>query len=178
MTAHRHEWRDFIRQVVVKGMAAFALAFVLVLAVAGLDELRGALAVARFNMARRTAEKAHSADRMNAVLDRASGEADLIMECGSPNAQTLWELSRTCQRWSRQEKVKNPLLRLEVAEKAAQAAALAAYAAPSDYTNWLQLARVQAALGLKESARSCKQHARTLAPSHMLAVLAERQAKR
>jgi len=155
-----------MHQTGVKLVAAFSLVVLVTMTINGLDELRGALAYARFDMARRMASGTESERRQECVLQRASEEAKVVMSCGSLKAQELWEISRACHRWSEEEDLQDSLLRLAWAEEAVRAAALAARAAPSDYTNWLQLARTLAALGLKCSAEKCRERARQLAPCH------------
>ena len=178
MTTGSGEWLHAMRRFVAKAVAAVALAMLVTMSVAGLDELRAALAFERFDMARRTAEKVQSKERFAAVLERASEEAEVVMKCGSHDAQVFWEISRACHRWSKAEKTTNPVLRLEFAERAARAAALAACAAPSDYTNWLQVARTQASLGLSGAAEKCRARARALAPSHRESHITKLQVKR
>lgn len=144
--------------------AAVGLAALVVLAVTEIGELRGALAFARFDMARRAVRSTRAGRRLESLLGTASAEADLVMRQGSSNPEALWEISRASSLWSGLPALKDPVLRLELAERAARAAAQAARAAPSDYTHWLQLARTQRSLGLPEAAGACVQRARELAP--------------
>jgi hypothetical protein len=178
MMSHPGEWTHRLRSATIKLVAVTALGALLTMTVMGLEELRAALAFARFDMARRTVDKLEGKPGMTDVLERASREAGMIMRCGSHDPQVLWEISRACGRWSRATELQNPLLRLELAEKSAQAAALATCAAPTDYTNWLQLARAQAALGLKAGAQKCSARAQMLAPAHKSGIAAKRQATR
>ncbi|GAF98149.1 unnamed protein product [marine sediment metagenome] len=152
-------------QLGLRGLALLALAGIMILGLWELESLRGALAYARFDMNRRAAGKARSAEQHTWMARAASSEVDLMLACGQVQPEFLWEVSGVCRNWAGNEKTNDVRLRLQLAEKAVRVAAAAVDGAPSDYTNWVQLARALALLGLKPQAETSLARARELTPA-------------
>jgi tetratricopeptide (TPR) repeat protein len=131
-----------------------------------LGEIRGELAFARFLRLKSLVEKMQaSGDRsgLSGSVQGASAEAELVMLFSRANPDALRSVSVACMVWSAAGSL-DPLLRLRLGETAVTAAALAVRAAPSDYEDWLLLARAEASLGLWEQAQLCLTRAQELAP--------------
>ena len=145
-------------------LAGLALTASLMLAQAG--ELRGELAFQRFY--RLDLLTAHLTDgaELEAAVRNGAGEGDLVMELAGRDPDALWTVSAACERWSGRGEL-DPVLRLNLADTAVCAAALAVRATPSNYENWLRLARAFRGVGLLEQARACLRRADRLAPRTM-----------
>ena len=152
-----------VRHLLVRVGALAALALLAVVALAEFTELRGELAFARFYRLRRLAEKTRNPGELTAAVTHGSSEGNLVMLFGRGNADALWLVAGTSLHWAARQEL-DPVLRLALVEKAARAAALAVRAAPSDYLNWVQLARAFGSLGLAPQAELCLERAQDLAP--------------
>jgi O-antigen ligase/ribosomal protein S18 acetylase RimI-like enzyme len=154
--------------------ALVVLAGVVGLACVELGELRGELAYARFLSCYRLsrslrqemqeAAEAQEFDRaVKAVVESAAPDAELVGLYAGRNPDALWDVSRISLRWAEAEEL-DPRLRMSLAERAVRFGLLAVRAAPSDFDNWLCLARALDAVYLGEQAGLCLQRAQQLAP--------------
>ena len=168
-----------VRRILLRVGAVAVLVALSALALAELTELRGELAFARFCYLERLAKKSRTPDHLAKVVRNASSEATLVVLFANRSPDALWGITMSCLRWVGREEL-DPVLQLRLAERAAQAGMLAVRAAPSDYDNWLRLARAHAALGLWDEADMCLNRARQLAPPGLELQLleAERDAHR
>jgi len=152
-----------VRHLLIRVGALAALTMLAVVVLGEFTELRGELAFARFYRLRRLAEKARNPGQLTAAVTHGSSEGNLVMLFGRGNADALWLVAGTSLRWAARQEL-DPILRLILVEKAARAAALSVRAAPSDYLNWVQLARAFGSLGLAQQADLCLEQAQDLAP--------------
>jgi hypothetical protein len=146
--------------------AVAGLAVLAAVSFAELRELRGELAFARFLRMRAlaaVAEQSSARSGLGAAVQDASAEAELVMLFARGNPDALHVVSTACRAWSADTAL-DPLLRLCLGEKAVTAASLAVRAAPSDYEEWLSLARAEATLGMWRQAQVCLARAQDLAP--------------
>ncbi len=151
------------RRLAVRLFALAVLAVAAVLVGTQLTDLRGELAFARFHRLVRLAEQSRDGEELTRTVAEASVEADLVMHFADGDADALWNVAVACLSWAGEEQI-DPILRLQIAQRAVGAAAIQVRAAPADYEAWLLLARAQAALGLVEQADACFQRAQELAP--------------
>jgi len=152
-----------VRHLLIRAGALTALAMLAAVVFGELTELRGELAFVRFYRLRRIAEKAQSPAQLSAAVTHGSAEGNLVMLFSRANADALWLVSGTSLDWAGRHEL-DPILRLTLAEKAVRAAALSVRAAPSDYLNWVQLARAFTSLGMAQQAELCLEQAQNLAP--------------
>jgi len=152
-----------VRHLLVRLGALAALAMLAVAAFGELTELRGELAFVRFYRLRRIAEKTQTPAELSTVVTLGASEGNLVMQFSRGNADALWLVAGTSMRWAARQEL-DPKLTLILTEKAVRASALAVRAAPSDYLNWLQLARAFASIGLEPQADRCLERAQELAP--------------
>ncbi len=150
--------------------ALAALAVTASLMLGELGALRGELAFQRFY--RLDLLTAHLQDpaELEAAVRNGAGEGDLVMELAGSNPDALWTVSAACERWAGRTEL-DPILRLNLADTSVCAAALAVRATPSNYENWLRLARAFRGVGLLTQAQACLQRADRLAPRAMKAEL-------
>ena len=146
-------------------LAALA-AFCCLCVIASLEllALRGALGYMRFDLERRAAIKANTTDYFVSRVRLASSDAEAVLAHGQGIPLALWEASNACLRWAVDERIADPLMRLQLLEKAVKFAAGAVEAAPSDYLMWQELARGQLVLGLGGAAQQSLDRAQELAP--------------
>jgi hypothetical protein len=128
-----------------------------------LGALRGELAFRRFLRLGVLAQRVGETAALEATVRNGAAEGDLVMELARGDPEALWSVSATSIRWAGRPEL-DPLLRLNVADTSVSAAALAVRAAPSNYENWLQLARAFRGIGLGQQARDCLARARAFAP--------------
>ncbi len=146
--------------------ALAALAVTVSLMLAQVGALRGELAFQRFCRLDLLTRHLTEGAELEAAVRNGAGEGDLVMELAGRNPDALWTVSAACERWSGRHEL-DPVLRLNLADTAVCAAALAVRATPSNYENWLQLARAFRGVGLLEQTRSCLERAGRLAPRAM-----------
>jgi len=148
---------------VTKFVAIAALVGLVCLMSAELEALRGELAFVRFRQAERASLAVTDPEWATAITRAALADGRLTVSLNRGDPAALWELAGACGRWAGRDDAA-PLQRLQLAQLASDAATQAACEAPSDFENWLRLARTQVMLGLQAQARSCFEFARQLAP--------------
>lgn len=146
--------------------AVAALALVASLTLVELGELRGELAFERFYRLSLFSAKLSDGAELEAAVRNGTGEGDLVMLLARRDPDALWTVSATCQQWAGRAEL-DPVLRLNLADTAVGAGALAVQATPSNYENWLQLARAFRGVGLLDQAQACLERAGRLAPRAM-----------
>jgi hypothetical protein len=154
------------RRTVLRVGALASLALVASLTLVELGELRGALAFERFYRLSLLTPKLHDGGELEAAVRNGTGEGDLVMLLARRDPDALWTVSATCLTWAGREEL-DPVLRLNLADAAVGAGALAVQASPSNYENWLQLARAFRGVGLLDQANACLERAGRLAPRAM-----------
>jgi len=156
------------RRVLAVRVAALAsLALVLSLATVELRDLRGELAFARLYRLSLLTDRLRDGAQLEAAVRNGSADSDLVLALADRNPDALWTVSATSLQWAGRPEL-NPILRLNLADRAVGAAVLAVRSAPSNYENWVQLARAFRGVGLAEQAASCLERARRLAPRAMV----------
>jgi O-antigen ligase len=140
-----------------------ALAGVAALILAAFGAWRGDLAFRRFLSLRQLTRKTDDPVALEASVRSGRAEGDLVIELSRGDPDALWTVSATFLNWSLQPEL-DPFLQLSLADRSVRAGALAVRAGPSDYNNWLQLARAFYAVGLGQQAQDCLQRAREFAP--------------
>jgi hypothetical protein len=143
--------------------ALVGLAVVAALMLGELGALRGDLAFRRFLHLGVLTPEIRDTGALRAAVRNGAAEGDLVMELARRDPEALWTVSAVCLRWAGRPELE-PLLRLNTADMSVGAAALAVRASPSNYENWLQLARALRGVGLGQQARSCLARARAFAP--------------
>lgn len=161
--AERERARGIVGHLVIRLAAVVCLTAVVLLGFGELGEMRGELAFARFHRLQRLAARPLSKGQLEITIENASAEADLVMLFSRRNPEALTSVSAACQTWVSRKELDH-VLRLHLADKAVQTAALAVHAAPSDYYAWLRLASAQAGYGLWEGAQVSMARAQDLAP--------------
>ena len=149
--------------VAVRALAVASLCALIIFALAGSSGVWGELAFARFLHLRQLARQPLEPTAAAKVVSDASVEADEVLDLGRRSPDALCDVSAACLRWSASDAV-DPVLRLQLGEKATAAAILAVQAVPSDYRAWHRLARAVAAMGLDTEAELCRARAQVLAP--------------
>ena len=158
------------RTAVLRGGALAALALVAGLTLVELGELRGELAFERFYRLSLLTAKLNDGGALEAAVRNGTGEGDLVVLLARRDPDALWTVSATCMQWAGRAEL-DPVLRLNLADAAVGAGALAVQATPSNYENWLQLARAFRGVGLLDQAEACLERADHLAPPAMKVVL-------
>lgn len=158
-----HSKKNPVRQLAVRVGAVLALVFIGVLAVSELAALRGELAFVRFLQYQRLARVCTSSESLKKVVQEALAEVELISDFAKGNPDALTEASAACVEWAGKKEL-DPLLCLQLAHAAVQAAVLAVDAAPSDFERWQWLAYALSVLNLKKYSDICMKRAQELAP--------------
>lgn len=165
--ARRVERGDGARRTAVRSLSSLALVLLACVVFAELEELRGALAHARFEQYRRAAYDAAqhrllSPDAVTLALE----ESDAIFACSTMDPGAFYDIAYHCLLWSSEPGL-NPMVRWRLIERAHESARLAARQAPGDYLPWLWLARAEKALGRSSQADRAWARAIDLAPPGM-----------
>jgi hypothetical protein len=137
---------------------------VAVIASAEVDELRAALAQARFEHYRRAAyDEARHRLLWPEAVTLALDESEDVLSSSTMDPSALYDISYSCRTWSSEAGL-NPVLRWRLIERAHESARLAVQQAPADYLPWLWLARAQESLGQSRQAEAAWARVQALAP--------------
>lgn len=138
-----------------------ALVSLTILLVAVGMELRQELAFARFEYLRKIAARTLQDEEFRQTVDLAAHEALPVIRNGERNPDSAVAVAHALLEWCADERIA-PGLQRRLAALAREAAARAAFGAPSDYLAWLGLARTEAALGEWDGAELALARARNL----------------
>ena len=165
--AGRASRRDAPGRMAARAGCCLALILLAGLVFAEVEELRAALAQARFEHYRRAAYDV----ALHRLLSPAAAmlaleESDAILTYSGMDPGALYDVAYHCRVWSSEPGL-DPMLRWRLIERAHDSARRAARQAPGDYLPWSWLARAEEALGRSSQADRAWARARALAPPGM-----------